>query len=68
MVRAAEPDGLVVVTVLSVVGAQSPGPFHAGPNELADAFAALPVEIVHSDEGNGEATVVARRVSRRRRT
>lgn len=68
LVDAAGPDGIVVVTVLSVVGATSPGPFHAPAGELAEAFARLAVEIVRSEEGNGEATLVARRVSSRTRT
>jgi SAM-dependent methyltransferase len=63
LVGAAIPGGLVVVTVLSRVGATSPGPFHAPPGELESAFRALPVDIVHHAERGGEATIAARRVS-----
>jgi SAM-dependent methyltransferase len=62
LVDAAAPGGIVVVTVLSVVGAASPGAFHAPAGELADAFDALPIDLLRSDEGNGEATLVARRL------
>ena len=65
---AAAPGGLVVVTVLSQVGATSPGPYHAPPGELDDAFRALAVEIVRAVEEDGEATLVARRLSSRTRT
>jgi SAM-dependent methyltransferase len=54
------PGGLLVVTVLSQVGAASPGPHHAPPGELLDAFAALPVHVLRHTEGEGEATLVAR--------
>ena len=65
---AATPGGLIVVTVLSQVGAHSPGPYHAPPGELDDAFRALAVEIVRAVEEDGEATLVARRLSSRTRT
>jgi len=65
---AARPGGLVVITVLSAVGAASAGPYHAPPGELDDAFGALDVEVVRSVEANGEATLVARRLSPRTRT
>jgi 2-polyprenyl-3-methyl-5-hydroxy-6-metoxy-1,4-benzoquinol methylase len=65
---AATPGGLIVITVLSQVGAQSPGPHHAPVGELVDAFRALDVEIVRTGEGNGEATLVARRPSQRMQT
>ena len=64
---AAGPGGLVVITVLSAVGATA-GPHHAPPGELAEAFGALDVEVVRSVEANGEATLVARRLSPRTRT
>ena len=62
LVAAATPGGLVVVTVLSVVGAESAGPFHAPPGELESAFRGLPVEVLRIDEGDGAATLVARRI------
>lgn len=55
--------GIAVVTVLSAVGAASPGPFHAPPGELARAFDQADVEILAADEGNGESSVVFRRVA-----
>jgi SAM-dependent methyltransferase len=56
--------GLIVVTVLSRVGLiGEAGSFHAAPGELLDAFRRLDVEILRSVEGEGEATVVARRTS-----
>ena len=58
---AAEPGGLIVVTVLSEVGAASPGRHHAPAGELDDAFGALDVAVLRSLEANGEATLVARR-------
>ena len=65
---AAAPGGLIVVTVLSQVGATSPGPYHAPPGELAHAFRTLDVEILRVVEEDGEATLVARRLSSRMRT
>lgn len=54
--------GLAVVTVLSSVGADDPGPFHAAAGELSIAFAADErCEILHHFEGDGVAHVVARR-------
>ncbi|MCW2717513.1 methyltransferase domain-containing protein [Pseudonocardia sp.] len=50
--------GLLVVTVLSEVD-DEPGPFRAGPGELLAAFGGL--DVLTAQEGNGEATVVARR-------
>jgi SAM-dependent methyltransferase len=53
------PGGVLVVTVLSVVGAKGrPGPHHAPEGELARAFPDL--EVLRATEGAGEATVVAR--------
>lgn len=52
------PGGLLVITLLSEVDG-SGGPFRAAPAELAVAFAAL--ELLAHTEGNGEATLVARR-------
>jgi 2-polyprenyl-3-methyl-5-hydroxy-6-metoxy-1,4-benzoquinol methylase len=57
-----EPGGVVVVTVLSVVGLDGePGEFHAPPGELVDAFRDLDVVIERHVELDGEATLVARR-------
>jgi SAM-dependent methyltransferase len=53
--------GLAIVTVLSTVGTDSPGPFHASPGELAAAFADADVDVLHADEGGGTATVAFRR-------
>ncbi len=50
--------GLLAITVLSAVDA-GPGAFHAVPGELRAAFDAL--DVVSHVEGNGEATLVARR-------
>jgi SAM-dependent methyltransferase len=60
---AAGVGGLIVVTVLSRVGAgEQRGPFHASPGELLDAFDRPEMEILRSIESNGEATLVARRI------
>lgn len=53
------PGGVLVVTVLSEVGAASPGRFRAPAGELRSAVRSLGVTIVHSAEGGGEATIVA---------
>lgn len=54
--------GLAVVSVLSSVGAEEPGPFHATPGELSVAFGADErCEILHQFEGDGVAEVVLRR-------
>ncbi len=53
--------GLAIVTVLSIVGADSPGPFHAPAGELTTAFADANIDLLHTDEGDGAATVVFRR-------
>ena len=57
------PGGVVVVTVLSQVGLiGEPGPFHAPPGELVDAFRRLEdLTIERHVELEGEATIVARR-------
>lgn len=59
------PGGVVVVTVLSQVGLDGePGPFHAPPGELVDAFRRLEdLSIERHVELDGEATLVARRRS-----
>jgi SAM-dependent methyltransferase len=51
--------GVAVVTILSEVGAESPGPFHAPPGELVAAFEEF--DILDAHEGEGVATIVARR-------
>ena len=62
IVDAARPGGVIVVTVLSRVGlSRDAGAFHAAPGELVVAFGSLDVDIVRSVEGEGEATLVARR-------
>lgn len=54
--------GLGLVTVLSRVGADDPGPFHAIAGELSIAFGADEhCEILHEFEGDGIAHVVVRR-------
>lgn len=52
--------GLAVLSVLSVVGAETPGRHHAPPGELAAAVRATGADILLSTEGDGRATVVAR--------
>ncbi len=52
------PGGLLVLTVLSEVGDEG-GRFRAAPGELLSAFDGL--EVLHHDERDGEATLVARR-------
>lgn len=58
LAAALAPDGLLIVTVLSEVGA-TPGRFRARPGELVEAFADLEVLVHH--ESDGEASVIARR-------
>ncbi len=53
--------GVAIVTVLSQVGADCPGPFHAVPGELRATFTNERCEIVHDDEGEGVAHIVVRR-------
>jgi SAM-dependent methyltransferase len=56
------PGGLAVVTVLSGVGADDPGPFHAPAGELSIAFGSDErCEILREFEGGGVAHVVVRR-------
>lgn len=52
------PGGLLVVTVRSEVG-EGPGPWRAPPGELPAAFGGL--EILAHREGDGEASLLARR-------
>lgn len=53
--------GLAIVTVLSSVGVDDPGPFHAPPGELRAAFTNDRCEILYHHEGDGIAHAVARR-------
>jgi SAM-dependent methyltransferase len=56
------PGGIAVVTVLSEVGLDiDPGPFHAPPGELIDAYRGAAVDVIHHAESAGEATIVVRR-------
>jgi 2-polyprenyl-3-methyl-5-hydroxy-6-metoxy-1,4-benzoquinol methylase len=55
------PRGVAFVTVLSQVGAESPGPFHAPADELVEAFTRDDLELLHLLEAGGVATVMARR-------
>lgn len=60
MIERVRPGGLIVVTVLSVVGrAGEPGPFQARRHELLDAFDRDGVKVHHHAEGRGEASLVA---------
>ena len=61
MIDRLRSGGLAVVTVLSSVGVDDPGPFHAPPGELRAAFTTDRCEILHHHEGDGLAHVVARR-------
>lgn len=53
--------GSAVVTVLSAVEADDPGPFHAPRGELRAAFTNDRCDIVHHREGDGLATIVVHR-------
>jgi SAM-dependent methyltransferase len=68
LVDAMRPGGLLVITVLSEVGAASAGPHHAPAGELPEAFGGRDVDVLRWSEANGEATLVARRLSPRTRT
>ncbi len=60
LVYALGPAGVLVITVLSSVGAEGrPGPFHAPPGDLVCTFRQLDVDILRSVEMDGEATLVA---------
>ena len=52
--------GIVVLSVLSAVGAETPGPHHAPPGELAAVVRATGADVLLSTEGDGRAVVVAR--------
>jgi len=68
LVAATAPGGVLVITVLSVVGSAAPGAFHAPPGELGAAIGGFDVEVLRDLEGDGEATLVVRRLSSRTRT
>lgn len=53
--------GVAIVTVLSAVGCETPGAFHAAPGELRSAFDTTATELVSHDEGDGLASVAVRR-------
>ena len=53
--------GIGIVTVLSEVGADSPGVFHAPSGELLEAFDRPDTDVLHHDERSGQASVVFRR-------
>lgn len=56
------PGGLAIVTVLSQVGLDvDPGPFHAPPGELIDAFRDAGCEVIHHCEAAGQASIAIRR-------
>ena len=52
------PGGLLAISALSVVGAES-GPFRVGPGELTVAFTGL--DVITAGEGDGEAWLLARK-------
>ena len=56
------PGGLLVVTVLSETGAESPGPFHAPPGELRAAFDVEGSTMLHHVEADGQESIVVRRL------
>jgi hypothetical protein len=55
------PGGIGLVTVLSEVGTDSPGVFHAPPGELPAAFDRPDIDVLHHDERAGQASIVFRR-------
>ena len=55
------PGGLLVASVLSVVGADAPGRFHAPAGELEAALRSAGLSVERSVEADGVALVVARR-------
>lgn len=64
LAAALEPEGVLVVSVLSQVGLEGDaGPNHAPPGDLSIAFSQLDVDILSHHEANGVATLVARRRS-----
>ncbi len=62
MVDHLRSGGLAVVTVLSSVGNDHPGPFHARAGELPNAFGAdARCDVLHQFEGDGVAHIAVRR-------
>jgi SAM-dependent methyltransferase len=61
MVDRLRSGGVAMVTVLSMVGADDPGPFHAPRGELLAAFTPDRCEIVHHREGGGLASIVVQK-------
>jgi SAM-dependent methyltransferase len=61
MVDRLRSGGVAMVTVLSVAGADDPGPFHAPPGELLAAFTNDRCEVVHHREGDGLASIVVQK-------
>lgn len=62
MVDMLRSGGYLMVTVLSAVGAQQPGSFHAPPGALWVEFAADErCEVLHHEEADGVAHIVLRR-------
>ena len=59
LIERVAPGGLLVMTVLSAVGAPVVGPFHAPAGELRSAFGSY--RLLVDEEASGEATVVIRR-------
>lgn len=59
IVERLRPGGLAVVTVLSSVGLEGdPGPFHAPPGDLRDAFTRDDTDILLDVEADGLASIV----------
>jgi len=59
IVECLRAGGIALVTVLSSVGVDDPGPFHAAAGELSTAFGADErCEILHDFEGDGVAHIV----------
>lgn len=61
LIEVLAPGGVLVVTVLSRVGAVRPGRFHAPSGSLAEELSVLDVDLLASWEAGGLATVVAAR-------
>jgi SAM-dependent methyltransferase len=61
MIERLRVGGVAIVTVLSQVGADRPGPYHAIPGELRATFTNEGCEILRDDEGDGVAHIVVRR-------
>ena len=55
------PGGLALVTVLSTVGADAPGPYHAPAGELLGAFTGDGCTVIAHDERDGVASIALHR-------